>query len=181
MKCIFKRFRNISAVFMLMVLSSVAITGCTAIGVKLGLIDPDAKVCYFVVSLHEIIPVGTERGRLTMPLPTAIQGERMMVGRRPLLSSQDFAGVASEVDGERGTLIAKLDQHGRYKWTQLVMNMNGQRVAVAVDGIFRFTWVVPAPATATSDNVRLEAAWTVQEAELISENAERNYRLLNRR
>jgi len=106
-------------------------------------------------------------------------GEAVHIRAFALLASRNIveARVVTAPDG-RPAVEATLDQSGRMRWLQVCAEHAGDRVAVAVDGFYRFAMRMPPPSSA-SDTVLVSGGWGAKEAETVAAWASHNYGIFN--
>jgi preprotein translocase subunit SecD len=92
----------------------------------------------------------------------------------PSLSSKDIANieVLDRDDGEKA-LRCELDSHGYLTWARLSAEMQGQHLALLLDGKFR--GFLSVPHASSLPYFDLAGPFTAEEAKEISENAPKNY------
>lgn len=116
-------------------------------------------------------------------LPDLERGRRIAVKRLPILTSNCFrsASIEEPQEGvETRTIRFVLDKHGTYVWLQSCREFHGDKVAVVVDGFYRFSIELPTQLEPPGVLV-ITGPWQPQEAENIVLNVETNYRLLHPR
>ena len=151
--------------------------GCGGIRESLGLAR-GASDPQYVLSLHRFARADLLRGGLVRELTTD-SGSAVAVRSIPLLSSKNFTSAElTTAAGRDPVLKMKLDRHGQVLWLQTCAGHAGDRVAVAVDGIYRFAMQIPLRHT-DAGTVSLAGPWDATEAEEIAAWARENYRILN--
>ena len=147
--------------------------GCSSFG-------PAADRARYVLTLHEPVNPNAPSGPSTARLASDT-GDTVRVRIRPLLSSANVAEASATTDAEgKPVLLATLDHHGRMMWLQVCGDHAGARLAVVVDGIYRFDMTIPSPEGA-GDSLRITGPWDQKELESVAAWAPKNYELLNKK
>lgn len=141
--------------------------GCGAM--KLGK-EPEARKG--VVSIH---PVSAQRDANTAQQPIYYaRGRTAYVNLRPVVASPVIHAIESyPVPGGRG-LVLHLDPTGIRAWQMAVGRHNGRHLALLIDGKFRA--FLPITDASGGDRIRLGGPFRADEAEMLVEHAEANYK-----
>ncbi len=133
-----------------------------------------------IVALYPLVdPRTPSTGRLFRRVPDE-RGGTVRVRAFPIIWSASFyTARAVEQDGER-RLDAFLDPHGRMLWQQARTARPVERVAVVVDGVFRF-FLRLTPGETRWDRVSIPGPWRADELRRVARRATDNYRAINRK
>lgn len=151
---------------------SLAFGGCQSLFRK----PEEAVIC--AVSIHAFASEELHRTTLLVRTAEAADGKYITIRATPLLTSHNIMAMqAMEDPTGRKALRAVLDKHGRTCWLQACGEYPGERLAVLVDGIFRFGMNVPTnpPSDGT---LYIVGPWAEAELKSIAEHSIPNYKLL---
>ena len=135
----------------------------------------------YVVTMHLLARNHESTRPFIMPVKPLGSDRTYWVYRVPVLSSRHIVR-AVPVRNEDSVSAVEFETHPvhRLKWVSLAAEHGGQRVAVLVNGYFRFLWRVPETYSPESRTLTVEGPWDPREAELIAEWAPDNYEEFNR-
>jgi hypothetical protein len=153
-------------------LSLVVLAGCQSL-----LERPEEQVIC-AISIHAFAAQELQKTRLARSVEAA-EGRAITVRSTPLLTSHNIMAMDAMVDPSgRKALRAVLDKHGQTCWLQACAQYPGERLAVLVDGVFRFSMTVPANPP-NDGSFYILGPWADAEMKSIAEHAIPNYKLLN--
>lgn len=136
----------------------------------------EAVVC--AVSIHAFATQELHTTRLARTAEAA-DGRSVTIRATALLTSRNIMAMQAMVNPVgRRALRAMLDQHGQTCWLQACVEYPGTRLAVLVDGVFRFSMDVPANPP-NDGSFYIVGPWSDAEMKAIAEHSISNYKLLN--
>jgi hypothetical protein len=96
-----------------------------------------------------------------------------VIRRMPLISSEDIlaARMVASPSGEVAVEFI-LEPFHRHRWLQVFTEHGGRRVAVCVNGYYRFLWRLPREFDPEDCTVVVRGPWDPQEAKLIVGDAD---------
>jgi hypothetical protein len=99
-----------------------------------------------------------------------------LIRRIPLADASHFLqGEPIKKDGKVVAVKFTVDPYQRLKWLTMTTQYGGQKVAVCLDGYFRFFWRVPRRFNDKTCEIIIDGPWDPREAELVCKWAPINY------